>query len=393
VLKNKNILIGITGSVAAYKTIDLIKKFRSEGASVRTIMTESSQKFITPLSIEIASGEAVCLDMFASPMSHIALPASADFFVVAPATANIIGKYANAIADDLLSTALLACSGKVIIAPAMNWRMYENPAVQKNISYLKSIGVAFVGPYMGSLACGEEGIGRMADIDEIVETVKTVLTPQDMTGEKIVVTAGPTREYIDPVRFISNRSSGKMGFAIAKAAKRRGADVTLITGPVSLKHPKGINTIETVTADQMYPAVMENTRQATMLIMAAAVSDFKPAETSSAKVEKTDMLSINLLKTNDIIAEAGRSKRDGLFIAGFAAETGDRLDRAKKKLSEKNLDLIIFNDVSKEGSGFDVDTNEITIIDKKGETAFPLMSKDEAAMAILDKIMSLKKQA
>ena len=239
-LKNRKILIGITGSVAAYKTIDLIKKLRSEGASVSTIMTEASQKFITPLSIEIASGEAVYLDMFASPMSHITLPASADVFIVAPATANIIGKYANATADDFLSTALLAYSGKVIIAPAMNWRMYENPAVQKNISYLKSVGVAFVGPERGSLACGEEGIGRIADIDEIVETAIAILTPQDMTGEKIVVTAGPTREYIDPVRFISNRSSGKMGFSIAKAARRRGADVTLITGPVSLKPPKGV---------------------------------------------------------------------------------------------------------------------------------------------------------
>ncbi|MDA8214703.1 MAG: bifunctional phosphopantothenoylcysteine decarboxylase/phosphopantothenate--cysteine ligase CoaBC [Nitrospiraceae bacterium] len=396
-LKDRSILLGITGSVAAYKSIELIKGLRHEGASVKVVMTEASKRFITPLSIELAtespiepaSGNSVYCDMFDSPLSHVSLPADADLFVVAPATANIIGKYANGIADDLLSTALLAFNGKVIIAPAMNWRMYENPVFQKNLQYLVSIGVKTVGPERGSLACGEEGIGRMADIEKIMEAIRTALSKHDIAGEKVLVTAGPTRENIDPVRYISNRSSGKMGYAIAKIAKRRGADVTLISGPVAIKPPDGVDVINVETANEMHAAVMDNISRFSIFVMSAAVADFMPAESKGRKIEKKEGLSLDLIKTGDILEDAGRLKNKP-FIVGFAAETGQRLDRARKKLVDKNIDVIVFNDVSKKGSGFDVDTNEVVIIDKKAEKRLPLMSKDDVAIALFDRIIELK---
>jgi phosphopantothenoylcysteine decarboxylase/phosphopantothenate--cysteine ligase len=393
VLKDRSILLGITGSVAAYKSIELIKGLRQEGASVKVIMTEASKRFITPLSIglaiEPASSNCVYADMFESPLSHISLPAHADLFVVAPATANIIGKYASGIADDLLSTALMAFKGTVILAPAMNWRMYENPVLQKNLQHLVSIGVKIVGPEKGSLACGEEGIGRMADIEKIIEVVRTTFSKQDLTGENILVTAGPTREYIDPIRYISNRSSGKMGYAIARIAKRRGADVTLISGPVSIKPPYGVDVINVETADEMYAAVMDNISISSIFIMSAAVADFTPLEKKGSKIDKKERLSLNLVKTVDILEEAGRFKNKP-FIVGFAAETGQRLDRARRKLIDKDIDMIVFNDVSKAGSGFDVDTNEVVIIDRKVERKLPLMSKDDVAMAMFDRIVELK---
>ncbi|MDI6728583.1 MAG: bifunctional phosphopantothenoylcysteine decarboxylase/phosphopantothenate--cysteine ligase CoaBC [Thermodesulfovibrionales bacterium] len=388
-LKDRSILLGITGSVAAYKAIELIKGLRQEGASVKVIMTEASKRFTTPLTIELASGNSVYNDMFDSPLSHVSLSADADLFVVAPATANIIGKYANGIADDLLSTALLAFKGMIIMAPAMNWRMYENPVFQKNLQYLVSLGIKTVGPERGSLACGEEGIGRMADIEKIMEAVRTSFSKQDLAGENILVTAGPTREYIDPIRYISNRSSGKMGYAIAKIAKRRGADVTLISGPVSIKPPEGIEVINVETAGEMHAAVMDNVSMSSIFIMAAAVADFMPSETKGSKIDKKERLSLNLVKTADILEEAGRFKNKP-FIVGFAAETGQRLDRARRKLVDKDIDMIVFNDVSKAGSGFDVDTNEVVIIDRKVEKRLPLMSKDDVAMALFDRIKELK---
>ncbi len=388
-LKDRSILLSITGSVAAYKSIELIKALRHEGASVKVIMTEASRRFITPLSIELASGEKVYCDMFESPLSHVSLPADSDLFVIAPATANIIGKYANGMADDLLSTALLAFNGKVIIAPAMNWRMYENQIFQKNLQYLNSIGVKFVGPERGSLACGEEGIGRMADVEKIMEAIMTAFTEQDMAGENVLVTAGPTREYIDPVRYISNRSSGKMGYAIAKIAKRRGADVTLISGPVSIKPPDGVDLIRVETANDMHEAVMDNISMSSILVMSAAVADYMPVESKGMKMEKKEGFSLNLIKTIDILEEAGRFKNKP-FIVGFSAETGQRLDRARKKLTAKDIDMIVFNDVTKAGSGFDTDTNEVVIIDGKGEKELPLMSKEDVAVTLFDRIIELK---
>ncbi|MDI6800608.1 MAG: bifunctional phosphopantothenoylcysteine decarboxylase/phosphopantothenate--cysteine ligase CoaBC [Thermodesulfovibrionales bacterium] len=394
-LKGSSILLGITGSVAAYKSIELIKRLREEEACVKVIMTEASKNFITPLSVELASGDSVYSDMFRSPLSHVSLPANADLFVIAPATANIIGKYANGIADDLLSTALMAFNGKVLIAPAMNWRMYENPAFQKNLHYLESIGVKTIGPEKGSLACGEEGIGRMADADKIIDSIKASLTAQDLAGESVLVTAGPTREYIDPIRYISNRSSGKMGYAIARVAKRRGADVTLISGPVSIKPPDGVDIINVDTSDEMYKAVMNNINMSSIFIMSAAVADFRAAGMKAEKIEKKEGFSLNLTKTTDILEETGRLEKRP-FIVGFSAETGYRVDRAKGKLVAKNIDMIVFNDVAKEGSGFDTDTNEVTIIsrDKSGkiqELPLQVMSKEDVASAILDRVAEAKK--
>lgn len=395
-MKDRSILLGITGSVAAYKSLELIKGFVKDGASVKVIMTEAAKRFITPMSVEIASGGNVYCDMFESPLSHVSLPADADLFVIAPATANIISKYANGIADNLLSTSLLAFNGRVIIAPAMNWRMYENAVFQKNLHYLLSLGVKTVGPERGSLACGEEGMGRMADVEKTIEAVRTSLSKQDLAGEQVLVTAGPTREYIDPVRYISNRSSGKMGYAIAKIAKRRGADVTLISGPTAIKPPDGVEVINVETADEMHASVMDNVPMSSIFIMSAAVADFVPAETKNSKIEKKEKFSLNLVKTSDILEEAGRFKNKP-FIAGFSAETGNRLDRARKKLVNKNIDMIVFNDVSKAGSGFDADTNEVVIIhrDKEGEIheqPLQLMSKEDVASALFDMIVSLKNE-
>lgn len=392
-IAGKSVLLGITGSVAAYKSIDLVKRLKQQGASVRVIMTNASRQFITPLSIEIASTEKVYCDMFESPLSHISLAANADTFVIAPATANIIGKYANGIADDLLSTALLAFNGhpsRIIIAPAMNWRMYENPALQKNLQHLIATGIRTVGPQLGKLACGEEGIGKMADIEEIIESIAAGLSKQDLKGEKVLITAGPTREYIDPVRFICNRSSGKMGFAIAKIAKRRGADVSLICGHVSINPPYGVNIINAETASDMHKAVMDNIKNTSILIMAAAVADFTPVRTEASKIEKSEILTLNLIKTTDILKNVG-SFKDRPFTVGFSAETGNCIERARRKLKDKNIDMMVFNDVTKEGSGFDVDTNEVVLIDPKGEKKLPLLSKEDVAEALFDRIAELKK--
>lgn len=388
-LKNKSVLLGVTGGIAAYKAVDLARRLREEGSSVTVIMTESAKNFITPLSLEVASQNKVYSNLFSDPMAHITLSANADVMVIAPATANIIGKFARGIADNFLSTSLLSFTGKVIIAPAMNWRMYENPIFQENLRYLSSRGVIQVGPVKGNLACGEEGIGRMSDVSEIVEEIISSITKKDLVKEKIIVTAGPTREYLDPVRFISNRSSGRMGYAIASAAFRRGAEVTLISGPSSLNQPKGVNFISVETAEDMLNAVNKELYSSTVLIMSAAVSDFMPAEKSKDKIEKSGKLSLMLNPTPDIISEVGK-KRKKPFIIGFAAETGMRTKRAKTKLKEKNMDMIIFNDVTEAGSGFDVDTNKVIIIDKEKEIEFPLMSKNSVADAILDRLVEIR---
>lgn len=392
-LKGKSVLLGITGSVAAYKSIDIIKRLKQEGASVRVIMTEASKRFVTPLSIELAAGEDVCTDMFESPLSHVKLPAGADFFLVAPATANCISKYAQGIADDMLGAALLAFGGqpdrRVLMAPAMNWRMYENPVFQKNLNYLVSLGVQFAGPEKGSLACGEEGMGRMADTENILEAVVTALTRHDLAGEQVLVTAGPTREYIDPVRYITNRSSGKMGYALARAARRRGADVTLISGPVSIRPPAGVDALFVESAREMYSVVMDSLPMSSLFIMSAAVADFMAAEPKADKIEKKDNFYLNLLKTADILEAVGRLKKRP-FTVGFSAETGPGIDRARRKLTAKNIDMIVFNDVAKKGSGFDVDTNEVVIIDREGERKLPLMQKDKVAAMIFDRILELK---
>ncbi len=389
VLRNKSILLGVTGGVSAYKAVDLIRRLREESASVTVIMTEAAKKFITPLSLEIASQNRVYSDLFSDPLAHITLPAHADIMVIAPATANTIAKFARGIADNLLSTCLLSFTGKTVIAPSMNWRMYENPIFQENLQNLLSRGIIKIGPERGILACGEEGIGRMSEIPDIIETIKSAFSPKDLTGEKVIVTAGPTREYLDPVRFLSNRSSGKMGYAIARAALRRGADVILISGPSVLRQPKGIKFIHVETAAEMFDTVNRELPSSTVLVMSAAVSDFMPAEKREKKIEKHEELLLRLLQTHDILTEIGK-RDDRPFIIGFAAETGGNIERAKRKLQKKNIDMIIWNDVTKAGSGFDVDTNSVAIIDREREMSLPLLSKDSVAEAILDRLVQLR---
>ncbi|NWF97743.1 MAG: bifunctional phosphopantothenoylcysteine decarboxylase/phosphopantothenate--cysteine ligase CoaBC [Nitrospirae bacterium] len=388
-LKNKNILVGISGSVAAYKTIDLIRRLIDEGASVSVIMTDAARKFITPLTYQAISNNKVYTDLYSEPMSHILLPANADLFVIAPATANIIGKFASGIADDLLTTCFIASTCKKIIAPAMNWRMYENPVVQSNLKSLLSKGIIQIGPEKGSLACGEEGSGRMSEAVDIFEAVKSALTEKDLQNEKIIVTAGPTREYIDPIRFISNRSSGKMGYALAKVALRRGAEVTLISGYSKLPPPRGAVFISVESAEEMNNAVKSEIASSSVLIMAAAVSDFKPSDFSFEKIDKHQLDSLKIIKTVDIISEA-RKNNPEVFIIGFSAETGFKPERALKKMNEKNMDMIVFNDVTEAGAGFDKDTNKVILIDRNSQIELPLMDKESVANEILNRMKKIK---
>ncbi len=388
-LRNKSVLLGVCGGVAAYKSIDLARRLRDDGARVTVILTDAARKFVTPLSLEVASGNNVHSDLYENPLAHISIPGQSDVMVIAPATANTIGKLAQGIADDLISLSFLAFTGPVVIAPAMNWRMYEHPAFRKNLDTLLTLGVMAVGPERGPLACGEEGIGRMAEVADIVEAVKACLSEKDLAGESVIITAGPTREYIDPVRFLSNRSSGKMGYALARAALRRGAKVTLISGPSVVPPPKGARILPVETADDMRKAVREEIDSATIFIMAAAVADFAPAETSLEKIEKESVSLLKVTSTPYILAEIG-ARSEKPFTVGFAAETGQKIERAKRKLREKKVDLIVFNDVTEPGSGFDVDTNRVTLVDNRGESALPLLDKEEVADAVLDRIVALK---
>jgi phosphopantothenoylcysteine decarboxylase/phosphopantothenate--cysteine ligase len=320
-------------------------------------------------------------------MAHISIVMDADIMLVGPATANIIGKFAAGIADDLLSTCLLSYTGKTIIAPAMNWRMYRNPTVKKNLDYLKDQGVVEVPPVKGALACGEEGVGRMADIEEILNEIWSAVAVRDFENKKILVTAGPTREHMDFVRFISNRSTGKMGYALAKAAMLRGARVTLISGPSSLNPPSGIKFIPVISAEDMRKSVLKEIRGASAVIMAAAVSDFAPEKKSNdAKIDKSTFKGpLKLVRTPDILAELG-AKRKRPLLVGFAAEAGKRLGRARGKLMKKGVDIMVFNDITELDSGFEKDTNKIVIMDRNGDTEYPLLKKEEASDIILDRL-------
>ena len=389
-LKNRSVLLGVSGGVAAYKAADLVRRLKDNGASVTVMMTEAAQQFITPLSLQVASQNTVYTSIFQDPLTHISLPAQADVMIIAPATANIIAKLANGIADDILSTAFIAYQGPVVIAPSMNWKMYEHPIFQANLKRLLSFGIRQVGPETGPLACGEEGRGRLAEVPDIVDAVVAAVTPQDLKGLRIIVTAGPTREYLDPVRFLSNRSSGKMGFSMAKAAWMRGAEVVLISGPTALKSPPGVTLRPVDTAAQMLSAVTEETeKDASLLIMTAAVADFRPAKQARTKIEKGRLNTLVLDRTEDIITRvASQSKKP--FIIGFAAETGAHLERAKQKMQRKKMDMIVFNDVTEEGAGFETDTNKVVIMDRKGKTETGLRSKDEIADIILDRYLKIK---
>lgn len=393
--KDKTIVLGITGGIAAYKAAELTRLLIKSGASVHVIMTKGAMEFITPLTLQTLSKNPVHTDLFnlvqEAEVGHISLADRADLFVVAPATANIMGKIANGIADDMLTTSIMATKAPILLAPAMNCNMYDNPIVQENMNKLKKFGYHFIDSESGELACGYEGKGRMAEPHDILEEIETILSPNDLKGERILVTAGPTYEPIDPVRFIGNRSSGKMGYALAKMAIRRGAEVTLISGPSAFNPPKGARFIAVETAEEMRKAVTANLKDASTVIMAAAVADYSPRNAASEKMKKgAASISLELEKTWDILAEVGKKKGKRLLI-GFAAETENLVTNAKKKLKEKNLDLIVANNVKEAGAGFGVDTNIVTIIDKNGNLeTLPKMSKDNVAWKVLDRLAALK---
>jgi len=391
-LKGKTILLGVTGGIAAYKAVDIASRLVKLGAKVNVIMTKNATLLVQPLTFRYISRNPVSVDMFAEPEDwqpeHIALADKADILVVAPATANIIGKLAHGIADDMLSTTAMAVRCPVLIALAMNCHMYDNPILQNNINILKSHGFEFIEPDYGLLACGYEGKGRLAEPEKIVERIKQILNPPlDLKGKTVLVTAGPTREALDPVRFISNKSSGKMGYAIAEAAAKRGAEVILISGPTSLNPPENVNFIKVESAMQMRDEVMSHASQAQIIVMAAAVSDYRPKETSQQKLKRGQTsLTINFEENPDILAELGKNKNVNQIIVGFSMETENLIENSRKKLEKKKADLIVANDVSKEGAGFGTDTNIVTFIDSSGKTEeLPLMSKYDVANAILDR--------
>jgi phosphopantothenoylcysteine decarboxylase / phosphopantothenate---cysteine ligase len=396
-MRGKFILLGITGGIAAYKAAELVRLLVKAGAEVHVIMTEAAQKFVTPLTFQTLSMNPVHTDLFnligEREIGHISLADRADVVLIAPATANIVGKLASGIADDFLSTTVLATKAPVLIAPAMNSNMYENPLYQENQEKLRKLGFHFVDPVTGGLACGWEGQGKLPDPVEICEAVSAVLSRKDLLGERLLVTAGPTREELDPVRYISNYSSGKMGYAIARAAMLRGAEVTLVSGPVALKAPSAVNLVHVSSAEEMRTAAMQAFAAAGIVIMSAAVADYRPEFRSAEKMKKNgEQAAISLVRNPDILAEMGRSKGERLLI-GFAAETEQLLAHASKKLDAKNLDMIVANDVSREGAGFCVDTNIVKLVYRDGRVEdLPLMTKDLLADELLDRVLALKTQ-
>jgi phosphopantothenoylcysteine decarboxylase / phosphopantothenate---cysteine ligase len=389
------IVLGVTGGIACYKAVELVRLLVKADYRVQVIMTRGAVEFVTPLTFQTLSGNPVATETFnltqESEIGHINLADSADIFVVAPATANVIGKVANGIADDLLTTVLMATQAPVLIAPAMNIHMYENPILQENLRKLRRVGYHLMEPADGFLACGYEGKGRLPDPEKIVEAIESLLKKKDLIGEKLLITAGPNREPLDPVRYLSNRSSGKMGYALARAAMRRGAEVTLVSGPTALEPPAGARVIAVTTAAEMRDAVLREFAHCTGIVMAAAVADYRPVTVAERKIKRGKApVELRLEPNPDILNELGRQK-DGKFLIGFAAETEELTINAEKKLREKNLDMIVANNVAEAGSGFDGDTNIATILDRTGaKRSLPLMSKDELADCIYDHFLALK---
>lgn len=394
-LKDKTILVGVTGSIAAYKAATLVSMLVKTGAEVRVLMTKNATNIINPITFETLSGHKCLIDTFDRnfefKVSHVSLAQKADIFLIAPATANTIAKVANGMADDMLTSVFLAAKCPKIICPAMNTAMYENPITQDNLEKCKKFGFKILDPATGLLACGENGKGKMPELQEIFEFIENEISfEKDFLGKKILVTAGPTQEAIDPVRFITNHSSGKMGYAIAKMAAARGAQVTLISGPVSINPPKNAKTIKITSAKEMFEAVKENSPDSDIIIKSAAVADFRPKNFSAEKIKKTgNELSIELERTDDILAFLGKNKKPGQILCGFSMETQNLIENSKKKLASKNLDLIIANNLKTPGAGFQADTNQATIISKDFQKELPLMQKEELANCILDEIKSL----
>ena len=396
------ITLGVTGGIAAYKSAELVRRLQDEGHTIQVVMTRAAQEFITPLTFAALSGQRVIVDLFStsargennleSAIDHIAVAQSTDLLLVAPATADILAKFARGIADDFLSTLYLASTAPVVAAPAMNVNMWQHEATQENLATLRVRGVRIVEPNEGYLACGMTGPGRLASQVEILKAVEEVSRGrQDLDGERVLVTAGPTREDIDPVRFLSNRSSGKMGYAVARAAARRGAKVVLVTGPTALETPGGVERVDVRSAEDMLRAVEARFPECTLAIFAAAVADYRAVEPSDSKIKRTeDELTLRLEPNPDILATVAREKGDRLVV-GFAAETDNVAENARKKLAQKNADVMVANDVTAEGAGFDVDTNMVTLLSCDGrDLALPRLTKAEVAQRILDEVLRLR---
>jgi phosphopantothenoylcysteine decarboxylase/phosphopantothenate--cysteine ligase len=396
------ITMGVTGGVAAYKAAELVRLLQQDGFTVEVVMTRGAREFITPLTFAALSGQKVITDLFEesssgeanleSAIEHIAVAQRTDLLLVAPATADILAKFARGMADDFLTTLYLATTAPVVVAPAMNVNMWNHPATQENIEMLRARGVKIVNPEEGYLACGMIGAGRLAGQQEIVAAVRQTLhTQKDFEGEKMLVTAGPTCEDLDPVRYLTNRSSGKMGYAVAAAAARRGAKVSLVSGPVNLETPAGVERVSVRTAEQMRLSVLDRLPESTIAIFAAAVADYRPAETQTEKMKRNrEPLTIRLEPTPDILAEAAETKGDRLIV-GFAAETEHVAENARKKLAAKNADLIVANAVTAEGAGFDHDTNIVTLFSRDGrDVALPKLGKSAVAQRILDEVLRLR---
>jgi len=401
-LKGKRILVGVTGGIAAYKSAELVRQLVRKRATVHVVMTEGAQHFITPMTMQTLSGNPVGTSLWdlthESKIGHIDLARDVDVMVVAPATANFIAKAANGIADDLLSTVMLATTVPIVFAPGMNKSMWDNPITRRNVATLKELRhITVVGPDAGELACGEEGNGRMSDPVTILDAViYAARTEKDLAGEKVLISAGPTIEDIDPVRFLSNRSSGKMGLAMAREARSRGAEVTLVLGPTSRTIPWGVQTIKVRSASEMHAAVTDHARDAQVVIMTAAVADFSPSRTLTEKLKKEKAKSVPLLlePTTDILRELGNQKGRKQFLVGFAAESQRILTNAKKKLKEKSLDLIVANDITNPHAGFSADTNIVRVIDRKGHTdEWPLLPKWEVSRRLFDTIQQKRAAA
>jgi phosphopantothenoylcysteine decarboxylase/phosphopantothenate--cysteine ligase len=399
-LADKKILLGITGSISAYKAADWVRALRKEGCTVTVVMTESATRFISPLTMAALSGTPVHCHMFKDDepekIPHINLAREHDLNIIAPATAQTIGRLAHGLADDLLSTIILASSVPTIVCPAMNSKMYLHPATQANIATLKAYGYHLVDPESGTMACGEEGPGRLTEWPKARQTIMQLLAKQDLAGESLLITAGPTREAFDPVRFLSNRSSGKMGYALAAAATQRGAQVTLISGPTSLPAPAGVNLIRINSAQEMHHEVMTLADKMSVVIKAAAVSDYRPASSNDHKVKKGQpSLQFDLVANPDILKELGENKKKSgcvtPLLIGFAAESRNHLEEGSRKLSEKNLDMIVINDIGGSETGFEVDTNRVTILDRDNtKEELPLLSKEDTAHRILDRLIQLQ---
>jgi len=394
-LNGREIVLGVTGGIAAYKSAALVSRLRHAGATVHVIMTRNATEFVAPLTFQTLSANPVVTDTFQTPVTwnveHVALAQRAEIFVIAPATANIMAKMAAGIADDMLSTTVLATKAPVLLAPAMNTGMWTAPATQHNREVLRQRGVLFVGPDSGMLACGDNGAGRMSEPDEIFEAVCHILNrKQDLAGRKVLITAGATRERMDPVRYLTNDSSGKMGFALAEAARDRGADVTLVYGSVSVPVPGGVRTIHIESAMELYETMIREAPEHQIVIQTAAVADYRFENKQETKVKRKGKgpLTVTLIENPDIARAVGEAKREGQILVGFAAETDHLKENAEAKLSKKNLDMIVANDVTKPGAGFNVDTNIASLITREGTENLPLQSKRELAEEILNRIVS-----